>query len=81
MRLDPVAQWLPPLCWRRWPDDSKNQTASTAPPGKFPVLFDSAEPDLGDRRRVLLAVGLLLLVTLITYIGREGYTDSQGDSR
>ena len=30
--------------------------------------------------RVLLAIGLLLLVTMITYIGREGYYDAQGDN-
>jgi len=30
--------------------------------------------------RVLLAVGLLLLVTMITYIGRDGYYDARGDS-
>jgi voltage-gated potassium channel len=30
--------------------------------------------------RVLLAIGLLLLVTMITYIGRDGYYDARGDS-
>ena len=29
--------------------------------------------------RVLLAIGLLLLVTMITYIGRDGYYDARGD--
>lgn len=29
--------------------------------------------------RVLLAIGLLLLVTMITYIGRDGYYDAHGD--
>jgi len=30
--------------------------------------------------RVLLAIGLLLLVTMITYVGRDGYYDAHGDS-
>jgi voltage-gated potassium channel len=30
-------------------------------------------------QRVLFAIGLLLLVTLITYVGRDGYYDSRGD--
>jgi len=29
--------------------------------------------------RVLLAIGLLLLVTMITYVGRDGYYDAHGD--
>ena len=44
--------------------------------------FASIQPDplRSIARRVLLAIGLLLIVTLITYIGRDVYTDSQGDA-
>ncbi|MEX0620569.1 MAG: potassium channel family protein [Solirubrobacterales bacterium] len=36
-------------------------------------------PFLAIVQRLLLATALVLLVTLITYFGRDGYTDSQGD--
>ena len=38
------------------------------------------DPVLAIAQRFLLATALVLLVTLITYVGRDGYTDSQGDS-
>ncbi len=37
-------------------------------------------PFLAIGQRFLLATALVLLVTMITYIGRDGYTDTQGDS-
>jgi voltage-gated potassium channel len=36
-------------------------------------------PLLAIAQRLLLATGLVLLVTMITYVGRDGYSDSQGD--
>jgi voltage-gated potassium channel len=38
------------------------------------------DPLLAIAQRFLIAIGLVLVVTLITFIGRDGYTDSQGDS-
>lgn len=36
-------------------------------------------PFLAIGQRFLLATGLVLLVTMITYVGRDGYTDTQGE--
>ena len=38
------------------------------------------DPLLAIAQRFLFATGLVLLVTLITFFGRDGYTDTQGDS-
>ncbi len=47
---------------------------------KSRLLKIGDNPFLAIAQRFLLAIGLVLLVTLITYVGRDGYTDSQGDS-
>lgn len=47
-------------------------------PERFRFLSIEPNPIVAIAQRVLLALGLLMLVTLITYIGRDGYTDSQG---
>jgi len=46
---------------------------------KSPLLRIGDNPVLAIAQRFLLATALVLVVTLITYIGRDGYTDSQGD--
>lgn len=46
---------------------------------KSRLLKIGDNPFLAIAQRFLLATGLVLLVTLITYFGRDGYTDSQGD--
>jgi voltage-gated potassium channel len=46
---------------------------------KSRLLKIGDNPFLAIAQRFLLATSLVLLVTLITYFGREGYTDSQGD--
>jgi voltage-gated potassium channel len=46
---------------------------------KSRLLKIGDNPFLAIGQRFLLATGLVLLVTMITYIGRDGYTDSQGD--
>jgi len=46
---------------------------------KSRLLRIGDNPFLAIAQRFLLATGLVLLVTLITYFGRDGYTDSQGD--
>ncbi len=50
------------------------------PGDRFRFVSVKKDPLLAIFQRVLLAILLLLVVTLITYIGRDGYTDSQGDS-
>ncbi len=47
---------------------------------KSRLLRIGDDPFLAIAQRFLLATALVLLVTLITYVGRDGYTDSQGDS-
>ncbi|HEY8546200.1 MAG TPA: potassium channel family protein [Acidimicrobiales bacterium] len=44
------------------------------------VLFPATEQPLGSLlRRIGVAVGLLLLVTVVTWLGRDGYRDLDGD--
>jgi len=47
-------------------------------PERFRFLSIEPNPIWAISRRVLLALSLVLLVTLITYIGRAGYIDTQG---
>lgn len=47
---------------------------------KYRFVSVGSNPLRAIAKRVLLAIGLLLLVTMITYIGRDGYYDAHGDS-
>ncbi|MGB0120852.1 MAG: potassium channel family protein [Solirubrobacterales bacterium] len=49
-------------------------------PDRFRFLSLEPSPIWAIIRRILFALGLLLLVTMITYIGRDGYTDVEGDT-
>lgn len=44
-----------------------------------PLLRLGDSPGKAILWRIVLAIGLLLVVTLITYVGRDGFSDSQGD--
>jgi len=59
---------------------SKTELSPKVPEERFRFASVRQDPLRAIAQRVLLAIGLLLVVTLITYIGRDGYTDSQGDS-
>jgi voltage-gated potassium channel len=83
------------LCWRRLAPENPHPPDSKKPPRPINLPQDRYRLNhprkdgllrIGDRPfleivwRVLLAIGLVLLVTLITYVGRDGYSDSQGNS-
>ncbi|MBK5233336.1 MAG: NAD-binding protein [Thermoleophilia bacterium] len=46
---------------------------------KYRFVSVGQNPLRAIAKRVMLAIGLLLLVTMITYIGRDGYYDAHGD--
>ena len=83
------------LCWRGLASNNPHPPGESEPPRPFDLPQDryrlnqlrksrllkiGDNPFLAIAQRLLLAIGLVLLVTLITYVGRDGYTDSQGDS-
>ena len=85
---------LTTLCWRGLAPKNPNPGRKPKPPRPLDLpqnryrldqIKQSRLVKLGDNpflaigQRLLLATGLVLLVTMITYIGRDGYTDSQGD--
>lgn len=85
---------LTTLCWRRLASTKSNPRRKPDPPRpvdlpqnryrleqlrKSRLLKIGDNPFLAILQRLLLATALVLLVTLITYIGRDGYTDNQGD--
>lgn len=59
--------------------DKKKPQPQPIPLDRFKFVSISADPLRAIIHRVVLAVGLLLLVTMITYIGRDGYYDARGD--
>ncbi len=85
---------LTTLCWRGLAPKNSNPRRKAEPPRPIDLPQDryrlnqlrqsrllkiGDNPFLAIGQRFLLATGLVLLVTLITYFGRDGYTDSQGD--
>ena len=85
---------LTTLCWRGLAPTNSNPRRKAEPPRPIDLPQDryrlnqlrqsrllkiGDNPFLAIGQRFLLATGLVLLVTLITYFGRDGYTDSQGD--
>ncbi|MBK8293754.1 MAG: NAD-binding protein [Solirubrobacterales bacterium] len=57
---------------------SKKEQSSTIAGERFRFASIRQDPLVAIIQRVLLAIGLLLVVTMITYIGRDGYVDAQG---
>lgn len=85
---------LTALCWRGLVSTNPNPQRKGRRPRPYDLpqdryrlnqLRQSRLLKIGDNpllaigQRFLLATGLVLLVTLITWFGRDGYTDSQGD--
>ncbi len=62
------------------PEDRYRLNLSRRNQSRLSQLFRLGDdPVLAIAYRLLLAVGLVLLVTVLTYVGRDGFTDSQGD--
>lgn len=90
----PLPPGLTTLCWRGLAPTKPNPRRKAEPPRPIDLPQDryrlnqlrksrlikiGDNPFLAIGQRFLLATGLVLLVTMITYIGRDGYTDSQSD--
>lgn len=56
----------------------KRTQSSTVAGERFRFASIHKDPLVAIIQRVLLAIGLLLVVTMITYIGRDGYVDANG---
>ncbi|MFZ9669406.1 MAG: potassium channel family protein [Solirubrobacterales bacterium] len=61
------------------PTRSEEVSRVTLPPEAFKFSRVKDNPLQAILQRIALASALVLLIALITYIGRDGYTDSQSD--